>query len=115
MQGERITVGTGCVLLILGVWTELVQRFIFRLRFGYLDTCVRKVSSKFLYTASPQAFESAHPLDLVSDFILLFGRLVVVVILSYTAVYVAIELTLSPGAFAGEIGSVNYGAVNVVF
>lgn len=94
-----------CALLIAGVWLELLQRFLFRLRLGHLDTYIRGIASDCLDPEFQQAFNPAHDLDLVTDFVLLFGRLVAVVILGYAAVYSALQLALSPNAFSGNLGA----------
>jgi hypothetical protein len=101
---KQFIVTSGCVLIIAGVWLELLQRFVFRLRFGYLDTYVRKATTSYLTLESQPPFHASHHLDLVEDFVLLFGRLVLVVIIGYACVYSAIQLTLSPGSFNGELG-----------
>jgi hypothetical protein len=102
-QQHAVTIA-GCVLLVAGIWSELVQRFLFRLRLGYLDTYIRKIGSASLVGQSSPEISTLRDLDLVADFLLLFGRLVVVVILGYSAVYSAIELNLNPGSFTGDLG-----------
>lgn len=105
LAGRQHTITeVGCAVLIVSVWVELAQRLVFRLRLGYLDTHIRRIATESLDAEPHRAFSPPHGLDLVGDFVFLFGRLVAVVILGYAAVYSVMQLTLSPGAFAGELG-----------
>jgi hypothetical protein len=95
-------VALGCVLLVAGVWLQLLQRFVFRLRLGYLDSYFRVIGARSLRPEHSNPLEPLHDLDLVSDFVLLFVRLVGMVILGYAAVYSALH-RIAPGAF-GDLG-----------
>jgi hypothetical protein len=101
---QRVVVAVGSFLLLAGVWVELLQRFVFRLRLGYMDSYLRKTSAARLHAVSSPAWEPPYELDLARDFVFLFVRLVAMVILGYAAVYSALQRTVSPGAFKGQVG-----------
>lgn len=111
---NQAIVGVGCFLLGAGVWLQLLQRFVFRLRLGYMDSYFRRISAASLVPTSAPGFEPPHDLDLVSDFILLFARLVAMVVLGYAAVYTAMHRTLDPGAF-GELGGGLEAVLSLVY
>lgn len=111
----RVIVAIGCFLLVAGVWLEIVQRFVFRMRFGYLDTFVRKISARSLASELQLDLEVPHILDMVGDLILLFGRLAAVVIFGYAAVYSAIQLNLGAGSFSGEIGTGPEAVLSMIY
>ena len=76
-------------LLLVGVWTEVLQRFIFRFQFGPRDTDLRLSAERQLETRVV-ADNRAHgrgEFTAMHDFVLLFARLFGVTTFSYAAIY----------------------------
>jgi hypothetical protein len=76
-------------LLLAGVWTEVLQRFIFRFQFGSGDTQLRlsaerQIETQVIFDDRGHRFGEFM---VMHDFFLLFARLFGVTTLSYTGIY----------------------------
>jgi hypothetical protein len=76
-------------LLLAGVWTEVLQRFIFRFQFGSGDTKLRlsaerQIETQVIFDDRGHRFGEFM---VMHDFFLLFARLFGVTTLSYTGIY----------------------------
>jgi Ion channel len=76
-------------LLIAGVWTEVLQRFIFRFQFGHGDTQLRISAERDLenQVIFNNRQHGSPRFTVMHDFVLLFARLFGVTTLSYAAIY----------------------------
>jgi hypothetical protein len=88
----------GTALLLLGVWIEIFQRLMFRLRLGYVDSYLRRVGILQLYKPHSALATLAPPneIDMLEDFLKLFSRLAAVVVVSYAAAYAGLNVLCQP-------------------
>lgn len=89
-------------LLLLSIWIQIVQRFVFRLSLGHVDTIFRYLAADRIkaQTAFLNERSGSRSITTAQDFVFLFGRLFVVLILSYAAVFCALDRA-SAHHFAG--------------
>lgn len=96
----------GLSLLIAGIWLQILQRFVFRIRFGRGDTGFRFSAARALGRAASGAHGHAaldESVD-VEDFVRLFARLSVVTVLCYASVYCGLRnLTPDKEVFHGIV------------
>lgn len=102
---DKLVSIVGMGMVVLGIWVQIFQRFVFRLKFGYIDTYFRGIAIKYLAQEHvPLAYP--HTLDIARDFSKLFAELVIVVALGYSAVYMGLNnVSSGEGVFHGVVGS----------
>ncbi len=95
---SRFLILTGSILLVLGIWIEIMQRFVFRLRLGPADSYFRRAAILRLhsYSLTTGKYNRPRSLEALEDFFKLFTRLGAVIIVSYAGVYCGLISLMSP-------------------
>ena len=88
----------GSVLLITGIWSQVTQRIIFRLRLGPEDTVFRSLAAQEIRRqVSDTAVTPSPPaVTITEDIVRLFSKLFVVLVLSYASIFCGL-CRLRPG------------------
>lgn len=106
-SGSRVTITLGGILLVAGIWMQILQRFVFRLKLGQGDTVFRHLAAHEIRreTARPESLSGISDVTVAADFVFLFARLLIVLILSYAAVFCGTQ-HLGGGTFSGVDGGI---------